>query len=144
QTTKFVLLEELIAANVESLFPRMQVGECYSFRVTRDADVEIREDEANDLLRMVEQTLRKRRFGTPVRLEVSARMPAEMRDYLAESLDLTPADVYIVEGPLRVRDLMQLCSPERPDLKVEQLRAKIPVALRGEGNYSHRIRGRDR
>ena len=61
--SKFVLLEELIAANVESLFSRMQVGECHAFRVTRDADVEIREDEANDLLRMVEQTLRKRRFG---------------------------------------------------------------------------------
>ncbi|PYT01232.1 MAG: polyphosphate kinase 1 [Acidobacteria bacterium] len=143
QTTKFVLLEELIAANVESLFPRMQVGECYAFRVTRDADVEIREDEANDLLRMVEQTLRKRRFGTPVRLEVSAHMPAEMRDYLAESLDLTPADVYIVEGPLRVRDLMQLCSLERPDLKDEPFRPKVPAALRGVENYFDLIRGRD-
>src|SRR5438270_3959318 len=143
QTTKFVLLEELIAANVESLFPRMQVGECYAFRVTRDADVEIREDEANDLLRMVEQTLRKRRFGTPVRLEVSARMPAELRDYLAESLDLTPADVYVVEGPLRVRDLMQLCSLERPDLKDEPFRPKIPAALRGVENYFDLIRERD-
>jgi len=65
---KFVLLEQVIAANVGQLFPRMQVSQCHVFRVTRDADVEIREDEANDLLRMMEQTLRRRRFGTPVRL----------------------------------------------------------------------------
>src|ERR671927_2004039 len=75
---KFVLLEQVIAANVAQLFPRMRVSECHAFRVTRDADVEIREDEANDLLRMMEQTLRRRRFGTPVRLEVSAGIAEQM------------------------------------------------------------------
>jgi polyphosphate kinase len=141
--TKFVYLEELIAANVESLFPRMQVSECHAFRVTRDADVEIREDEANDLLRTMEQTLRKRRFGTPVRLEVSAQMPASMRDYITESLDLSPQDVYAVEGPLKARDLMHLCGLERPDLKYEPLKPKIPTALRGAENYFDIIRERD-
>src|SRR5437588_3569178 len=108
QTTKFVLLEELIAANVESLFPRMQVGECYAFRVTRDADVEIREDEANDLLRMVEQTLRKRRFGTPVRLEVAAGKTEGMRRYLASELELGGEDMYVCGGPLAATALGQL------------------------------------
>jgi polyphosphate kinase len=140
---KFVFLEELIAAHVELLFPRMQVSACHAFRVTRDADVEIREDEANDLLRMMEQTLRKRRFGTPVRLEVAAEMPAEMRDYLAEALDLTPQDVYKIEGPLRVRDLMQLCSIARPDLKDVPFKPKMPALLRGAENYFDVIRGRD-
>ncbi len=76
--TKFVFLEDLIAANLESLFPRMRVRDCHAFRVTRDADVDVREEEANDLLSMMEKTLRKRRFGTAVRLEVDARMPAEL------------------------------------------------------------------
>src|SRR5579885_2155412 len=141
--TKFIYLEDLIAANVESLFPRMSVSECHAFRVTRDADVEIREDEANDLLRSMEQTLRKRRFGTPVRLEVAAAMPAEMRDYLAESLDLTPQDVYEAEGPLRARDLMQLYGLERPDLKDAPFKPKVPSLLRGASNYFALIRERD-
>src|SRR5919199_6088216 len=96
---KFVLLEQVIAANVGQLFPRMRVSECHAFRVTRDADVEIREDEANDLLRMMEQTLRKRRFGTPVRLEVASGMPDQMRRYLASELELEGEDVYVCEGP---------------------------------------------
>jgi len=142
-STKFVYLEDLIAANVESLFPRMRVSECHAFRVTRDADVEIREDEANDLLRTMEQTLRKRRFGTPVRLEVSAGMPERMRDYLTASLDLTPLDVYAVEGPLRARDLMWLYGLERPDLKDEPFKPKVPARLRGATNYFDIIRERD-
>jgi polyphosphate kinase len=141
--TKFVLLEQVIAANVEQLFPRMKVSECHPFRVTRDADVEIREDEANDLLRMMEQTLRKRRFGTPVRLEVAAEMPEAMRRYLADALDLAEGDVYAVEGPLGARELAQLHELERPELKDEPFRPKVPTVFRGPGNYFDRIRERD-
>jgi polyphosphate kinase len=141
--TKFVLLEQVIAANVGQLFPRMQVSECHAFRVTRDADVEIREDEANDLLRMMEQTLRKRRFGTPVRLEVAAGMPGEMRRYLASELELEDEDVYVCDGPLAARDLMQLHALDRPELKDEPLRPKIPALFRGRRNYFDVIRSRD-
>lgn len=140
---KFLLLEELIAENVETLFPRMQVGECHVFRVTRDADVEVREDEANDLLRMMEQTLRNRRFGTAVRLQVTTQMPAGMRDYLTEALDLTTSDVYITEGPLNARDLMQLYNLDRPDLKYKPFKQKLPATLRGAKNYFDIIRERD-
>ena len=127
--TKFVLLEELIAAHINALFPRMSVGACYVFRVTRDADVEIREDEARDLLRLMEQTLRKRQFGTPVRLEVARTMPREMVEYLTSELALTPADVYESDGPLNLADLMALYALDRPELKDKPLRATVPAVL---------------
>jgi polyphosphate kinase len=127
---KFILLEELIAANAETLFPRMFAAKCHAFRVTRDADVEIREDEANDLLVMVERSLRERRFGTAVRLEVSAGMPDETVRYLTESLGLTPDDVYAVDGPLNVSDLMGLYKLERPDLKDKPFKPKTPALLK--------------
>jgi polyphosphate kinase len=140
---KFVLLEDLITANLEALFPRMRVSRCHAFRVTCDADVDVREEEANDLLGMMEKTLRKRRFGTAVRLEVAAEMPAEMRDYLAEELELGADDVYSVAGPLNARDLMQLYDLERPDLKDSPFRPKPPAAFRGVEDYFEVIRSRD-
>ena len=115
--TRFVLLEDLIEANIESLFPGMITDKCHRFRVTRDADIEIREDEAEDLLRLIQQELRQRRFGTPVRLEVSASMPHEMINYLTDSLGLTHDDVYVVDGPLSLQDLSILADLNRPDLK---------------------------
>ena len=141
--SKFVLLEEVIEANLDLLFPRMLTRKPYAFRVTRDADVEIREDEANDLLQTMEQTLRSRRFGTAVRLEVAADMPEEMRDFIAGSLELGPEEVYDIEGPLAARDLMQLYKCERPDLKDEPFEPKVPAAFRRADDYFEVIRERD-
>lgn len=124
--SRFVLLEDLIAANVDSLFPGMIPGDCHRFRVTRDADIEIREDEAEDLLRVIQQELRKRRFGTPVRLEVSAGMPEEMVNYLTESLALTEEDVYVIDGPLGLQDLSSLANLNRPDLKFQLYTPAMP------------------
>lgn len=126
---RFVLLEELISANINSLFPGALPGEAYSFRVTRDADVEIRDDEADDLLRSVQNGLRKRRFGDPVRLEVSPKMPAQMVQYLTDSLGLVAEDVYQVDGPLRADDLMALYDLDRPDLKDLPFESTIPAFL---------------
>lgn len=126
---RFVLLEELIAANVKSLFPGALPGEAYLFRVTRDADVEIRDDEADDLLRSVQNGLRKRRFGDPVRLEVSPAMPAEMVQYLSESLGFVAEDVYPVTGPMRAADLMTLYDLDRSDLKDLPFEPTIPEVL---------------
>jgi polyphosphate kinase len=131
--TEFVLLEELIAANIEALFPGMRAAELHAFRVTRDADIEIREDEANDLLQAVERELRKRRFGTAVRLEVASSMPGEMVRYLASSLHLGADDVYTIDGPLNMPDLMALYKlewPELPELKDKPYAASVPSALR--------------
>ena len=127
--TRFVLLEDLIEANTESLFPGMTTDKCHRFRVTRDADIEIREDEAEDLLRLIQQELRQRRFGTPVRLEVSAGMPQEMINYLSESLGLTDDDVYVIDGPLSLQDLSVLADINRPDLKYPSFTPAMPEWL---------------
>ncbi|HEX5735151.1 MAG TPA: polyphosphate kinase 1 [Blastocatellia bacterium] len=141
--TEFTFLEDVISANINILFPGMRVGEPHAFRVTRDADIEIREDEANDLLQMMEQQLRKRRFGTAVRLEVSQTMPGEMMRTLASSLGLGADDVYTIDGPLNVPDLMALYKIDRPELKDRPLSASIPLALRSADNVFEIIKRQD-
>jgi polyphosphate kinase len=113
----FVLLEDLIAANIGSLFPRRRILECRPFRITRDADIEIEDDEADDLLKTVEQQLRKRRFGFGVRLEVAEAMSPLMTGLLTSQLELSAHDVYSIAGPLNIPDLMALHKLDLPDLK---------------------------
>jgi len=141
---RFVLLEEIIEANIQVLFPGMNPGACHLFRVTRDADIEIREEEAEDLLSLIQEELRRRRFGAPVRLEVSPSMPAEMIAYLTESLDLDQEDVYVFDGPLHVQDLMELFDVDRPDLKDEPFTASVPTWYTEYDNIFDAIRERDR
>ena len=126
---RFVWLEQVIAANMESLFPGLQVLESYPFRVTRDADLEIQEDEAADLLQTVEQGLRRRQFGDVARLEVTQAMPPRLRELLVENLLVDPADVYAVPGPLGLSDLMQVWKLDRPDLKDPPLIPALPAPL---------------
>lgn len=140
---KFVFLSEVIAANLGTLFPGMTVEHAHTFRVTRDADIDIREEEAEDLLRALQQELRKRRFGSPVRLEISADMPDEMAGYLMESIGVEPDDVYIVNGPQNIGDLAQLCELNRPDLKYRRLRTTFPSTLKQGKSIFDAIRSRD-
>jgi polyphosphate kinase len=123
---RFVLLEEIIKANIQELFPGMNPGPCHLFRVTRDADIEIREEEAQDLLSSIQEELRRRRFGTPVRLEVSPDMPADMIEYLTSELDIEADDVYVFDGPLHLQDLMSLYECDRPDLKDAPFTPSMP------------------
>ena len=141
--TKFILLEDLIAANVSTLFPRMRVGDCHTFRVTRDDDIEIREDEADDLLRVIEEQVRRRRFGTPVRLEVSATMPDEMVRYLTDVLHLTDEDVYVIDGPINVQDLMGLYDVRGPELKDRPFRPVMPRVFNYRKSIFDVIKERD-
>ncbi|HEY5839604.1 MAG TPA: polyphosphate kinase 1 [Pyrinomonadaceae bacterium] len=127
---RFVLLEELIEANIQELFVSAQLSEGYLFRVTRDADVEIREDKAADLLGMIKESLRERRFGLPVRLEVSSKMPPQMVEYLTQSLEIKPDDVYEVDSVLSAGGLMQLYDLDLPDLKDKPIQMTVPAALR--------------
>ena len=143
EKSKFTVLSEIIAANLGSLFPGMRVGESHLFRVTRDADIDVREDEADDLLRALETELRRRRFGTPVRLEVADGMPDEMLDYLTNSLGLESDDVYRIDGPLNVSDLTALCEINRPDLKFRPLRPSVPAALKTGASIWDVIKQRD-
>jgi polyphosphate kinase len=127
--TKYILLEDLIEANLGKLFPGMIPGPCYRFRVTRDADIDIREEEASDLLNLIQQELRKRRFGAPVRLEVSSDMPAEMTAYLAQSLELSEEDIYPADGPLAIQAFSSLCNINRSDLKYQPFQSATPSWL---------------
>jgi polyphosphate kinase len=127
---RFVLLEDLIEANIHHLFVSAHLSKGYMFRVTRDADVEIRDDKAADLLGMIKESLRERRFGLPVRLEVSSKMPREMVDYLTQSLQIEPEDVYKVDTVLSSGGLMQLYDLDRSDLKDKPIQMVVPPSLR--------------
>lgn len=126
----FVWLEQLIAAHLDMLFPGMEISASYPFRVLRDADFEIQRDEAGDLLETVEQGVRQRRFGSVVSLITPESMPADIRDFLRENLELDSTDVMLLNGPLGLADLSELTDLDRPDLKDQPILARTPVELR--------------
>jgi polyphosphate kinase len=127
----FVLLEDLIAHNLQSLFPGMAIVGSYAFRVTRDADLDLQEDEADDLLRAIESELRKRRFGEPVRLECESGMPAGLRAMLRDALSLTDFDVYDIDGMMATSALWTLVGIDEPTLHDPPFTPSIPKRLRG-------------
>lgn len=114
---RFVPLEQVIAAHLDRLFTGMEVVETFAFRVTRNADLTLEEEEADDLLAAVEMELRRRRFGSAVRLEVDARVTPEVRELLVRELDLTDEAVHESVGPLDLGGLWALRDLDRPDLK---------------------------
>src|SRR5215216_4120985 len=140
---KFALVEGVIEANIHSLFPSMNLSKGHLFRVTRDADVEIRDDKAADLLALIKESLRERRFGLPVRLEVSSSMPSEMVEYLRTSLGIHRDDVYQIDGLLDVPDLMELYGIGKPELKDKPLKAVVPPALRNKESIFDAIKKQD-
>jgi polyphosphate kinase len=139
----FVLLEEVITAHIDMLFPGMRILECRPFRITRDADIEIEEDEAADLLKTVERQLRQRRFGFCVRLEVSAGMSPEMVKVLRNALELVDQDVYTIDGPLNIPDLMALYKLDLPELKDRPFNPTTPAVLRSSESIFDAIRHQD-
>jgi len=140
---RFVLLEELIEANIHHLFVSAHLSKGYMFRVTLDADVEIRDDKAADLLGMIKESLRERRFGLPVRLEVSSKMPRDMVEYLTQSLEIEPNDVYEVESILSAGGLMELYDLDRPDLKDKPIQMVPPPPLRRRSSPFEVIKRQD-
>jgi polyphosphate kinase len=126
-----VPLEQVIAHNLEALFPGMTILECSPFRVTRDADLEVEEDEADDLLIAIQEELRKRQFGgSVVRLEIQSSTTAAMREMLMEKMEVSESDVYEVSGLLNLKDLMSFLSIPLPEHKDEPWTASIPPRLR--------------
>ena len=116
-THTFVWVEQVIAANLESLFPGMRIIEAHPFRITRNADVAIQEMEADDLLETMEQGVRQRRLGSVLRLTVNGDMPRSVREILIKNLDADESDCYVVNGPLGLKSLMALATgTERYDL----------------------------
>ncbi|MEA5620031.1 polyphosphate kinase 1 [Cronbergia sp. UHCC 0137] len=125
-----VPLEQAIAHNLNSLFPGMNIQEYHSFRITRDADLELEEDEADDLLLAIEQELRKRRMGgTPVRLEIQSQTPEVVSSRLLQDLELTENDVYKIDGLLGLRDLMYFMALPLPELKDPPRQSVVPARL---------------
>ena len=114
---RFVPLEQVIASHLDRLFPGMVVEETFAFRVTRNADLTLEEEEADDLLAAVEMELRRRRFGSAVRLEVDARVTPSVRELLLRELDLDEQAVHDCVGPLDLGGLWALRDLDRPDLK---------------------------
>jgi polyphosphate kinase len=117
---RFVPLEDVIAAHLDRLFPGMEIVSHHAFRVTRDADVEVEEDEAGDLLEAIQSVLRRRRRGaSPVRLEVDETMTPEVLSLLRRELDLEEAEVFVTSGPLDLADVWFFYGLDRPELKLE-------------------------
>ncbi len=113
----FLPMEHLIAANLGTLFPGMEVVEHHAFRITRNADFEVEEDRDEDLLQALERELARRRFGSPVRLEVADDMSEHMLELLLRELDVNPADVIQVPGLLDLSSLFEIYDLDRPHLK---------------------------
>ncbi len=140
---KYVFLEDLVAACLDRLFPGMEVVAAYPFRVTRDADFEIEEDEASDLLTAIEESVELRRIGSPVRVEVSSAMPAGISEMLSIKLGISRDMFYRVEPPVGMADLMQLYGLDRPDLKDQPFVPSVPSSLEGDADFFAEIRKGD-
>ena len=126
---RFVPLEQVIAAHLDTLFPGMSVGEHYAFRVTRNADLALEEDEADDLLVAIEMELRRRRFGRALRLEVGADMSEDLVELLATELDVSPDGVFRVAAPLDLSGLWGVYALDRPDLHIETWTPMTPALM---------------
>jgi polyphosphate kinase len=130
--SNFVWLEEVIAANLDLLFPGMEIVAAYPFRVTRDADPEIEEDEAADLLATIQESVQRRHFGSAVRLELDNAMPERVRGVLVQNLGLAPYQVYMRNGRIGMADVMELTDINRPELKDPPFLPAVPLPLTAE------------
>ena len=126
----FVWLEQVIMANLDPLFPGMETVSAHPFRIIRDADVEIQELEADDLLETMQQSIRKRKFESVVQVEIYDTMPQNIRDLLIENLEIRENDVYVLPAPLGLSSLWQVYgNVERHDLKFPVYHPSVPKVL---------------
>lgn len=140
----YVLLEEVIMENVGLLFPGMKVVECAAFRVTRDADIEYKEIEAEDLLKYIETEIRERERGMAVRLQISNRASPSLTTFLISMLNLADEQVYRANGALALNELSEIWKLDgREDLKEEPFTPSIRKELRGPGSIFGKIRQGD-
>ncbi len=127
---EFVFLSSIIHAFVEDLFPGMQVKGCYQFRVTRNSDLYVDEEEVDDLLVAMEGELQSRRYGDAVRLEVAANCPDHMAGFLLDEFELGEDDLYQVDGPVNLNRLLAICDTvDRPDLTYPAFTPGIPAEI---------------
>ena len=115
-TTRFLPLEELIAIHLQELFPGMLIQDHYTFRITRNQDIELEDEDTENLLTSIEQELARRRFGPPVRLEIESGVGEKLRNKLCEQLEINPANVLSLPAPLNLRDLLKITDLDLPKL----------------------------
>ncbi len=139
----FVWLEEMVMANLDLLFPGLRILSAHPFRVTRDAEVEIEEDEASDLLSAMVELVGQRHFGSAVRLEIDAGTPKSIRKILESNLGVQPYQVYRLRSPLGRSDLMELTKVDRPDLKDPPFPPAMPSFVSQEESIFSVLRRRD-
>ncbi len=137
---KFVWMENLIRANVDRLFPGLKVADCFPFRLTRDADQEIDEDEGGDLLTAMAEIVEQRHFGSAVRLEVVPEIPRTVLHTLENHLNLAPFQIYESSSPLGLSSLWQIASLDRRELRDPPFHPKVQPALSGDGSIFSAIR----
>ena len=133
----YVWIEEVIAANLDALFPGMEIVEAHPFHVTRDADIAIKELEADDLLETIEEGVRQRKFGSVVRLQVNQEMPQHILQILMTNLEVEAGEVYRGKGLLGLSRLVAVAQIDRPDLKYKPFLPASPPELQAR----HRRRG---
>ena len=140
---RLVKIEEIIAANLDELFPGKEVVASYVFQVTRNADFVIEEDEASDLLQAIEDEIEGRWFGQSVRLVVTETMPEELREWLTRNLKIVPGAVYAVPEPIGLADIEELTHLDRPDLLYPPLTPRVPPEIRNARSITSAVRQGD-
>ena len=140
---RFVMLEDIVKSRAAALFPGHVVERIHGFRITRNADIDIAEDEADDLLLVIEDEVRRRRWGDAVRLEVESSMPKSWRRFLRRTLSLDKADVYTIQNHLNVGDFMELSLLDIPELRFHPFVSRLPSEYRHEGGIFAAIRKQD-
>lgn len=140
---KFAWVEQVIIANLDRLFPGMEIVAAHPFRVTRNTDMEVQEDEADDLLLTMEENLRQRHFGFVVRLEIDETVPDWIREILMSNLQASSLDVYTVNGPLGLNSLFELHKLDYPELKDPPLHSVSPPPLTAGSRIFEILRNQD-
>jgi len=140
---KFIWLGDFIKVNLDTLFPGMEVIDSHLFRITRDTDIELQEDEADDLLRVIEENIRQRRFGSVVRMEVATQIPEFMLETLIENLLISRDDVQVLDGPLGLSGVMSLYNLPMHQLKEIPYYPVIPKLFEEEEDIFTTIKQRD-
>ncbi|MEE9432082.1 MAG: polyphosphate kinase 1 [Melioribacteraceae bacterium] len=142
-SAKYIWIGDLIKQNLHFLFPGVKIQEAHQFRITRNTDLSIQEDEADDLLECIEENIKQRKFGSVVRLEVAKEMPEFMLETLAENLEIKKSDTQVIDGPLGLSDVMELYSLPFHHLKEKPHQPKSFSAFDEDENIFSVIKQKD-